>query len=50
MSIKPQDMGRVMTTDAATIFAIIVDQFGVRMADEIAKEVLKPRASRPTVV
>lgn len=53
MSVKPQDMNRLMGTDAKTIFAVIVDRYGVVLADQIADEVIrlaKSGEARPTVV
>ena len=53
MIVKPQDMNRLMSTDVATIFAIIVDRYGVVLADQIAAEVIrlaKSGEARPTVV
>jgi len=47
MSVPAKDFAKFTETPAMTIFAIIVDLYGRKMADEIAKEVL---SGKPTPI
>lgn len=47
MGVRPEFFNAVAGADAMQIFAIIVDLYGRKMADEIAAEVA--RGSRPVV-
>ncbi|WP_156407432.1 MULTISPECIES: hypothetical protein [unclassified Rhizobium] len=45
MSVRPQDYMRFTETPVMTIMAIIVDRYGRKMADDIAREVLSGKST-----
>jgi hypothetical protein len=47
--VRPERFSELMDTPAHEIFAVIVDRYGTKLADEIAAEILK-KQPRPQVV
>jgi len=46
--VRPERFNELMGTPAHDIFAVIVDRYGTKLADEIAAEILK-KEPRPVV-